>query len=64
MDPIYLFVYNKILLQRYVSDGSKIKKQQFYQNVTNQPLITGDPDKQILNILGVPELHLLIGKFT
>ena len=47
--------------QKYVSDGSHKKKQQLYQNVTNQPLITGDAGKLVLKILAVPELHLLIG---
>ena len=37
------------------------KKQKFYQNVTNPPLLTGDAGQLVLQILGVPELHLLIG---
>ena len=44
-----------------MADGSVSKKQKFYQNVTNPPLLTGDAGKLVLEILGVPELHLLIG---
>ena len=53
---------NNMFFQEYVSHGSNIKKQKLQQNVTNPPLITTDPDKLILSILGVPELHLLIGR--
>ena len=37
------------------------KKQQLYDNVTNQPLITGASEDLILKIFAVPELNLLIG---
>ena len=53
--------FKMFYLQKYVSDGSHKKKQQLYQNVTNQPLITGDAGKLVLKILAVPELHILIG---
>ena len=49
-------------VEQYVNDGSDKKRQQLYENVVNYPLITGDPDQVVLKILGVPELHLLIGK--
>ena len=40
-----------------------MKKQKDYQNVTNYPLLTADPEARILGILAIPELHCLIGKF-
>ena len=52
-----------IISQKYVADGSVSKKQKLYQNVTNQPLLTGEESHLVWKILSVPELHLLIGKF-
>ena len=45
-----------------MEDGSVRAKQKLYQNVVNEPLITGDADKKVLEILCVPELHLLLGR--
>ena len=45
----------------YTEAGSKAKTQQLYQNFTNHPLITSLPDKLIIEMLAVPELHLLLG---
>ena len=60
-----MFLNIKFLhLQKYVLDGSPVLKQQLYQNITNQPLLTGEPTQLILTILAVPELHLLIGRYT
>ena len=47
--------------QKYVSDGSRAKRQQIFQNFTNSPLLTGEPTDLVVKILAVPELHLLIG---
>ena len=58
---IVIHKFKMFYFQKYLSDGSHKKKQQLYQNVTNQPLITGDAGKLVLKILAVPELHLLIG---
>ena len=44
-----------------MADGANIKKQKLFENVTNQPLITGAPEDLILKIFAIPELHLLIG---
>ena len=44
-----------------MADGRISKKQQLYENVTNQPLITGAAEDLILKIFAVPELHLQIG---
>ena len=47
--------------EKYVEDGAKSKQQQHYQNVVNQPLITGPPEKLVLDLLNCPSLHILIG---
>ena len=44
--------------------GAKHTKQQFYQNVINQPLLHGPRDRKVLGLLNIPELHLLIGKIN
>ena len=46
---------------KFVKNGSKMKKQQLYENVTNPPLVTGSVDDLILKMFAIPELHLLIG---
>ena len=45
-----------------MSNGDNTKKQKLFENVINQPLITGASDNLILKIFAIPELHLLIGK--
>ena len=64
MKYVLLLNLKMLHLQKYVLDGSPVKKQQLYQNITNQPLLTGEPTQLILTILAVPELHLLIGWYT
>ena len=49
------------LNKAYVDSGSNKKKQKDFQNFTNTPLLTGDPEQLVLGLLAVPELHLLIG---
>ena len=39
----------------------KRKDQKRFQNVVNDPLITGDPDDLILGLVTLPELHIMIG---
>ena len=39
-----------------------MKKQKEYENVTHEPLVSGDAETFVLDILCVPELHLLLGK--
>ena len=57
------WIINHYTYQKYVADGSVSKKQQMYENVVNQPLITGAGEDLILTILAIPELHLLLGEF-
>ena len=40
---------------------SNKNKQKWFQNVVNEPLLSGDPDETVLGIIAIPELHLLIG---
>ena len=47
--------------EEFVEDGSPVKKQKDYQNVIKAPLITGRPDQSVMEILCLPELHLLLG---
>ena len=32
-----------------------------YQNVINKPLLVGEPDRETLDILNIPELHIRTG---
>ena len=47
--------------QKYLMDGSKYQKQKLYQNFVNSPLVTGPPDRLVLDLLNLPSLHILIG---
>ena len=47
--------------QKFVNSGSNSKTQKNFDNVTNPPLITSPVETQIIEILCVPELHLLLG---
>ena len=57
-------LFSIICVQRFVEAGSDTKKQQEFENVTNPPLLTSSPDKLIIEILSVPQLHILLGKET
>ena len=49
-------------LHKAYSEAGGIKRtQQKYQNVTNPPLLTADDSKLIIEVLCIPELHILIG---
>ena len=49
------------LLKLFRAANSPLKNQQLYQNCVNEPLITDQVDKLVIDILSIPELHLLIG---
>ena len=51
------------LNEKFVANGSKMKKQADFQNVINRPLLGQDmdPATQILGFLAVPELHVMLG---
>ena len=44
--------------------GAKKPKAMKFSNVINEPLLTGDPNALVIDLLNIPELHLLIGKTT
>ena len=50
-----------VIFQRYVEEGSNSKNQKIFENVTNTPLLTSSAEKKIIEIISVPELHLLLG---
>ena len=45
----------------YVTGGSKKSQAMKFSNVINEPLLTGDPSTPVLQLINIPELHLLIG---
>ena len=51
----------QVLHQSYVEAGSNRKNQARYQNCVHPHILAGSPDTLVLDILNVPELHLLIG---
>ena len=53
-----------LFVQGFVEGGSDLKTQRQFQNVVNQPLLTGGLDKKVIEIICVPELHLLLGNIS
>ena len=49
------------LFIRYVEDGSPKALAQNYTNVVNPPLITGDDDMLLLDVINIPGLHVMTG---
>ena len=49
------------LHQAFVDTGSPYLRQSNYQNIVNIPLLTGDPERLVLDMLNPPSLHLLLG---
>lgn len=45
----------------WCKDGSNLKNAKNFKNCTKIPIITGDKNKKVLEIIPPPELHLLIG---
>ena len=48
-------------LQKWVADGSNLKKGKSFQNMRKKPLINGPLDQLILEVFNPMELHLLLG---
>jgi hypothetical protein len=42
--------------------GQTPKNSRKFDNITNPPLLIFSPDKLIIEILSVPQLHILLGK--
>ena len=49
------------LHQSFLEEGSNLRNQSLYQNIINASLITGSPEEKVIEIISVPELHLLLG---
>ena len=47
--------------ENYISSGADKKNAANHQNVVNKPLICGDPDSKIEEIMTLPELHIMTG---
>ena len=51
----------KKLYRSFIASGKKLKDAKDFLNVIHMPLITGDDDTEIIELLPIPELHLLLG---
>ena len=49
------------LIAKFLENGAVKSQAKHYQNVVNEPLVTGDPKKITLEILNINELHLMTG---
>ena len=49
------------MAEKFKQSGSKKKDAKDYCNVIDEPILKGEDDVQILELLTIPELHLLIG---
>ena len=47
--------------QSWTDAGSKMKDAKKHGNVVHPPLLSGEPDQQVIEILPPPELHLMLG---
>ena len=62
---IYVFIcsiFINILFKDFVDNGANLRQQKNFQNVVNSPLLTGDESTKVIEIISVPELHLLLGR--
>ena len=44
-----------------MADGANLKKAKKYTNIVHHPLLTGDKNKKILELVNIPGLHVLLG---
>jgi hypothetical protein len=49
------------LYDQWMADGANLKKAKKYTNVVNSPLLTGNKNKKILELVNIPGLHILLG---
>ena len=49
------------MYDQWMADGANLIKAKKYSNVVYPPLITGDKDKKILELVNIPGLHILLG---
>ena len=49
------------LYDQWMADGANLKKAKKYTNVVHFPLLTGDKNKKILELVNIPDLYTLLG---
>ena len=49
------------LYDKSMADGANLKKAKKYTNFVHSPLLTGDKNKKILELVNIPGLHILLG---
>ena len=47
----------------WVEDGSIDTRSKKFQNMRHLPLLQGEPDKLVLDLVAIPELHLVLSYF-
>ena len=47
--------------ERFLQSGLDVRKAKEYNNIVRKPLLSGDPNLPILEIINLPELHLMTG---
>ena len=51
----------KRLHQQFLAAGAKTKEQRLWDNVVNEPLLQAEDSELILDLLPIPQLHILLG---
>ena len=49
------------LYNQSIAYGANLKKAKKYTNFVHSPLLTGDKNKKILELVNIPGLHMLLG---
>ena len=49
------------LSKKFIEDRAQIKDAKDYKNVINSPILDGEDEAKVIEILPIPELHLHIG---
>ena len=49
------------MYDQWMADGANLIKAKKYSNVVYPPLLTGDKNKKILELVNIPGLHILLG---
>ena len=49
------------LYGQWMADGANLKKAKKYTNVVHPPLLIGDKNKKMLELVNIPDLHILLG---
>ena len=65
LHKVYVFICSisiNILFKDFVDNVANLRQQKNFQNVVNSPLLTGDESTKVIEIISVPELHLLLGR--